>query len=169
MFSFIQFQNIYKLGTDGKELKASLVHNFEAGRRAIMNCAIHPTSNVLAVGMDNKCQLLELNIKEEEINVEKLEGKKSKVMTRKKMKKFVVNELQSKVTVDPENGDEKEEDLGFQKVVRFTADGKHIVTGGSDGHVKVLKVFFQFKFKISVLSQMAVLYRKTIWGIADHS
>ncbi|CAH3108806.1 unnamed protein product [Porites lobata] len=131
--------NIYKLGTDGKELKASLVHNFEAGRRAIMNCAIHPTANVLAAGMDNKCQLLEVDVKEEEVQVEKLEGRKAKVMTKKKIKKFKVNELQSKVTVSAEDGDEKDEDLGFQKVVRFTADGKHVVTGGSDGHVRVLK------------------------------
>ena len=137
---YISCQNIYKLGTDGKELKASLVHNFEAGRRAIMNCAIHPTANVLAAGMDNKCQLLEVDVKEEEVQVEKLEGRKAKVMTKKKIKKFKVNELQSKVTVSAEDGDEKDEDLGFQKVVRFTADGKHVVTGGSDGHVRVLKV-----------------------------
>ena len=30
-----------------------------------MNCAIHPTANVLAAGMDNKCQLLEVDVKEE--------------------------------------------------------------------------------------------------------
>lgn len=104
-----------------------------------MNCAVHPTANVLAVGMDNKCQLLELDIKEEVRNTEKVKGK-NKTVVKEKTKKFVINELQSKVTVSPENGDEKDDDVGFQKVVRFTADGKHIVTGGSDGHVTVLKV-----------------------------
>ena len=104
-----------------------------------MNCAIHPTSNILAVGMDNKCQLLEVDIKEEVRNAEKIKGK-NKVVIKEKTKKFVVNELQSKVTVSAEDGDEKEDDVGFQKVVRFTADGNYIVTGGSDGHVRVLKV-----------------------------
>ena len=104
-----------------------------------MNCAIHPTSDILAVGMDNKCQLLEVDIKEEVRNAEKIKGK-NKVVIKEKTKKFVVNELQSKVTVSAEDGDEKEDDVGFQKVVRFTADGNYIVTGGSDGHVRVLKV-----------------------------
>lgn len=130
--------NIYKLGRSGKDLKATLVHNFEAGRRPIMNCAIHPTSNTLAVGMDNKCQILELDIKEEVRNVEKTKGK-SKIVTKEKTKKFIINELQSAVTVSTDDSDEKDDDIGFQKVVRFTADGNYIVTGGSDGHVKVLQ------------------------------
>ncbi|XP_068677879.1 guanine nucleotide-exchange factor SEC12-like [Montipora foliosa] len=130
--------NIYKLGRSGKDLKATLVHNFEAGRRPIMNCAIHPTSNTLAVGMDNKCQILELDIKEEVRNVEKTKGK-SKILTKEKTKKFIINELQSAVTVSTDDTDEKDDDIGFQKVVRFTADGNYIVTGGSDGHVKVLQ------------------------------
>ena len=104
-----------------------------------MNCAIHPTSNTLAVGMDNKCQILELDIKEEIQNVEKAKGK-SKIVTKEKTKKFVVNELQSAVTVSADDNDEKDDDIGFQKVVRFTSDGNYIVTGGSDGHVKILKV-----------------------------
>lgn len=116
-----------------------MIHNFEAGRRPIMNCAIHPTSNTLAVGMDNKCQILELDIKEEIQNVEKAKGK-SKIVTKEKTKKFVVNELQSAVTVSADDNDEKDDDIGFQKVVRFTSDGSYIVTGGSDGHVKILKV-----------------------------
>ncbi|XP_029192521.2 LOW QUALITY PROTEIN: prolactin regulatory element-binding protein-like [Acropora millepora] len=130
--------NIYKLGRSGKNLKATLIHNFEAGRRPIMNCAIHPTSNTLAVGMDNKCQILELDIKEETQNVEKAKGK-SKIVTKEKTKKFVIKELQSAVTVSANDADEKDDDIGFQKVVRFTSDGNYIVTGGSDGHVKILK------------------------------
>lgn len=131
--------NIYKLGRNGKDLKATLVHNFEAGRRPIMNCAIHPTSNVMAVGMDNKCQLLELDVKEEVQNSQKVKGK-NKVVVKEKTQKFTIKELESKVTVSTENGDSKDDDdVGFQKVVRFTADGHYIVTGGSDGHARVLK------------------------------
>lgn len=131
--------NIYKLGRNSKELKATLVHNFEAGRRPIMNCAIHPTSNVIAVGMDNKCQLLEIDMKEEVKNTEKVKGKK-KVIVKEKTQEFIVKELESKVTVSAEDNDSKDDDdVGFQKVVRFTADGQHIITGGSDGHVRVLK------------------------------
>lgn len=106
-----------------------------------MNCAIHPTSNILAVGMDNKCQLLEVDIKEEVQNSEKVKGK-SKVIVKEKTQKFVIKELESKVTVSAEDNDSKDDDdVGFQKVVRFTADGQYIVTGGSDGHVKILKVY----------------------------
>lgn len=104
-----------------------------------MNCAIHPMSNTLAVGMDNKCQILELDIKEETQNAEKAKGK-SKIVTKEKTKKFVIKELQSAVTVSANDADEKDDDIGFQKVVRFTSDGNYIVTGGSDGRVKILKV-----------------------------
>ncbi|KAJ7386989.1 hypothetical protein OS493_003951 [Desmophyllum pertusum] len=130
--------NIYKVGRNGKELKATQVYNFEAGRRPIMNCAIHPTSNILAVGMDNKCQLLELDVKEEVQNSQKVKGK-NKVVVKEKIQKFIIKELESKVTVSAEDDSKDDDDVGFQKVVRFTADGQHIVTGGSDGHVRVLK------------------------------
>lgn len=115
-----------------------------------MNCAVHPTANVLAVGMDNKCQLLEVDIKEEVRNVEKAKGK-NKVVGKEKSKRFIVNELQSTVTVSAEDGDEKDDDVGFQKVVRFTADGNYIVTGGSDGHVRVLKVISSFNNEFSLV------------------
>ena len=104
-----------------------------------MNCAIHPTSNILAVGMDNKCQLLELDVKEEVQNSQKVKGK-NKVVVKEKIQKFIIKELESKVTVSAEDDSKDDDDVGFQKVVRFTADGQHIVTGGSDGHVRVLKV-----------------------------
>jgi len=129
----------------------TLVHNFEAGRRPIMNCAIHPTSNVIAVGMDNKCQLLELDVKEEVQNSQKVKGK-NKVVVKEKTQKFTIKELESKVTVSGEDGDSKgDDDVGFQKVVRFTADGHYIVTGGSDGHVRVLKVIPCSKFEFSLV------------------
>jgi len=167
---YFQFQNIYKLGKDGKELKATWVHNFEAGRRAIMNCAVHPTSNVLAVGMDNKCQLLELDIKEEVQNSEKVKGK-NKAIVKEKTKKFVINELQSKVTVSAEDGDEQDDDVGFQKVVRFTADGKHVVTGGSDGHVTVLKVIPSLiNLSIFTLHSFYCLHDiYPVWSVVYHS
>lgn len=115
-----------------------------------MNCAIHPTSNVMAVGMDNKCQLLELDVKEEVQNSQKVKGK-NKVVVKEKTQKFTMKELDSEVTVSAEDGDSKDDDVGFQKVVRFTADGHYIVTGGSDGHVRVLKVIPCSNFEFSLV------------------
>ena len=116
-----------------------------------MNCAIYPTSNVMAVGMDNKCQILELDVKEEVQNSQKVKGK-NKVVVKEKTQKFTIKELESKVTVSAEDGDSKDDDdVGFQKVVRFTADGHYIVTGGSDGHARVLKVIPCSRFEFSLV------------------
>ena len=134
------WQLIYKLGrSNGKTLKASQVYKFDAGKRPIMNCAAHPTANVLAVGMDNKCQLLEMHVDEEVKNSQTTKGR-SKVVVKETTKKFTVSELQSKVTVSAGDNEGNDDDSGFQKVVRFTANGEHIITGGSDGHVRVLQV-----------------------------
>jgi len=116
-----------------------MVYKFDAGQRAIMNCDVHPTSNTLAVGMDNKCQILEVNSKEEIQNISQPQGKNKEKITKKKVQTFEIIERQSAVTVNDDNVKD-EEDLGYQKVVKFTADGKHIVTGGSDGYIKILKV-----------------------------
>ena len=136
-------QNIYKVGKDGNQLKATLAHSFDAGRHAIMNCAVHPEKgSTLAVGMDNKCQLLDLGVKDVIENSTEPKGNKSKgKVVRQKKRTFKVTELKSQVTVSAKDGQADDDDLGYQKVVRFTADGRHVLTGGSDGHVRVLKVY----------------------------
>ena len=144
--SLITLQDIYKLGQEAGELKATLAHTFEAGRRAVMNCAVHPgKGNILAVGMDNRCQVLDLGIKD--VIQNSAEGNKSKgKIIRQSKRTFNVTESKSQVTVSGGDGkgDDDDDDVGFQKVVRFTADGNFIVTGGSDGHVRVLKVRVTF-------------------------
>ncbi|EDO50066.1 predicted protein [Nematostella vectensis] len=129
--------NIYKLGRENNSLKAILVHKFDAGRRAIMNCALHPTEKVMAVGMDNKCQIIEYSSKEEVKTITEQQGKNKEKTIKRKMRTFELLEKQSQVTVELDEKDE--DDCGFQKVVKFTSDGKFIITGGSDGHVRVLK------------------------------
>lgn len=105
-----------------------------------MNCAIHPVNKkVFAVGMDNKCQLLELDIKEEVVeNSSEKKGNKGRFVATKK-RTFQIVEKNSVTTVDGDSS-KTDDDCGFQKVVKFTADGEHIITGGSDGHVRILKV-----------------------------
>ncbi|KAK3737540.1 hypothetical protein QZH41_010646, partial [Actinostola sp. cb2023] len=130
--------SIYKLGRHNKSLSASRVYKFDAGQRAIMNCAVHPTSNVLAVGMDNKCQILEVVSKEEVQSITQPQGKNKEKILKKKVQTFDIIERHAAMTVD-DTDVKDEDDLGFQKVVKFTADGRHIVTGGSDGRVNILK------------------------------
>ena len=104
-----------------------------------MNCAVHPNKNILAVGMDNKCQLLEVDTKEEVVeNSSEKKGNKGRFVATKK-RTFKITEKNSVVTVD-DCSTKADDDGGFQKVVKFTADGEHVITGGSDGHVRILKV-----------------------------
>ncbi len=98
-----------------------------------MNCAVHPKEKSLAVGKENECHLLSVDIKKKAQS--KADKKKKQNDTAKEECK--VSTLCSEVTV---KCTDENDDGDFQKVVRFTSNGEHIVTGGSNGYVCILKV-----------------------------
>lgn len=112
-------------------MTAEKVHEHDSERKAIMNCSVHPKEKSLAVGKENECHLLSIDIK-----------KNTQSKTDKRIDNigagYEVSTLCSEVTV---KSVDESDDGDFQKVVRFTSDGEHIVTGGSNGYVCVLKVY----------------------------
>ena len=109
------------------------MHEHDSERKAIMNCAVHPKEKSLAVGKENECHLLSVDIKKKQQS----KASKTKKQNETAEGEYKVSTLCSEVTV--KCTDENDEG-DFQKVVRFTGDGEHIVTGGSNGHVSILKV-----------------------------
>ncbi|XP_028406368.1 prolactin regulatory element-binding protein-like [Dendronephthya gigantea] len=120
---------IFKLKYSDKEMTAEKVHEHDSERKAIMNCSIHPKEKSLAVGKENECHLLSIDI------TKKTQSKTDKKKNDAK-EGYKVSTLCSEVTV---KSVDEIDDGDFQKVVRFTGDGEHIVTGGSNGYVCVLK------------------------------
>jgi hypothetical protein len=112
------------------------VHEHDSERKAIMNCAVHPKEKSLAVGKENECHLLSMDIDKKPPSKTGKKGKKSQ-KDEKPGGEYKVSTLCSEVTV---KCDDENDDGDFQKVVRFTSSGEHIVTGGSNGHVCILKV-----------------------------
>ena len=98
-----------------------------------MNCAVHPKEKSFAVGKENECHLLSLDIKKKA----PAKADKKKKQTETAAAEYKVSTLCSEVTVKCED---ENDDGDFQKVVRFSGNGEHIVTGGSNGHVCILKV-----------------------------
>lgn len=41
-------------------------------------------------------------------------------------------------------------DEAYQKCVAFSADGQHVITGGSDGHVKMFKVGVLVRYSLFI-------------------
>ena len=61
-----------------------------------------------------------------------------------------VLELKNVATVaEPSNEEDDDEEAAYQKCVAFTPDGRHVVTGGTDGKIKVLKVRGRPTFPVS--------------------
>ena len=98
-----------------------------------MNCAVHPKEISLAVGKENECHLLSLDIKKKT----PLKPDKKKKEKETAAEEYKVSTLCSAVTV---KCDDENDDGDFQKVVRFSSNGEYVVTGGSNGHVCILKV-----------------------------
>lgn len=132
------FQQIFKLEYGKKEIKATKVHEHDAQRKAIMNGAVHPNEKSLAVGKENECHLLSVEIKKKLLNNTKTsKGKKGQECNENGGNEYTVSTMCSQVTVKCSTDDDESD---FQKVVRFTKDGQFIVTGGSNGYVCILNV-----------------------------
>ena len=131
------FQQIFQIKYDKKEIKARKVHEHDAEQKAIMNSAVHPKEKSLAVGKENECHLLSVEIKKKS-NTSKTSQAKKRVETSDDYdNEYQVSTLCSTMTVKCSTDDDESD---FQKVVRFSHNGEFIVTGGSNGYVCILKV-----------------------------
>ena len=133
MSSFLQ--QIFHLDYTKNEIKATKVHEHDSERKAIMNSAVHPKEKSLAVGKDNECHLLSIDIKPKTTKGSK--KKKNGEATSEVPNEYKVTTVCSEVTVKCA---EEDDESDYQKVVRITQDGKHIVTGGSNGYICILEV-----------------------------
>ncbi|XP_014251816.1 prolactin regulatory element-binding protein [Cimex lectularius] len=146
---------IFELMYDGKRFLAKEVVRHETGPKVVMNCASYSDSKhtYLAAGQESHCQLYRIGITVEEEKSDKssvngvaepnnlrqrkvdrdtkeenvkYEGKKS----HNKLISFKFNAADSIQT--DFNGNEP-----VQRVVRISRCGKFMVTGGTDGHVRI--------------------------------
>ncbi|XP_046851204.1 prolactin regulatory element-binding protein-like isoform X2 [Xenia sp. Carnegie-2017] len=120
---------VFKLDYGSKAITAKKVHEHDSERKAIMNSAVHPKEKCLAVGKDEECHLLTVDIKLK-TSVDKTKQDKSDDA------EYEVSLLRSETSV---KSLDKDNEGDFQKVVRFSNNGEHIVTGGSNGYVCIFK------------------------------
>jgi len=117
---------VYKLEKVENTFKAVSICTLDTGLRSVMNMALSPSREVIAAGMDHLCQFFSCRFED--------------VKKGSKEKKFALKELKNVATVaEPSNEEDDDEEAAYQKCVAFTPDGRHVVTGGTDGKIKVLK------------------------------
>jgi prolactin regulatory element-binding protein len=129
--------DIFRLTYGSGECVAVPVHHHDMETGVVMNSATHPKrGNHLAVGVGGDCCALELVKKAE---TPKKESNKAK--RRKKSKSddegSTTNSGQSHSVMVQSRAQTDFSDECYQKVVSFTCDGGRVVTGGSDGVVRV--------------------------------
>lgn len=152
----------------GEQYSATLLHSHDTDTRATMNMAVE--DGVIAAGQDGSCSLMRFRKKEkkedhktspkegasnEQGNARKRTGKGGKGGQAGAAAGGDVSEMKddtAQITV--ESFGEVQSDLNpqdpLQKVVRFSPDFRLLLTGGTDGHIRVweypsLKEKFDFK------------------------
>ena len=145
-FTFSLFKNVYKLTRKGKQLTATKVQQQDTGAQPVMNLDIHPSEHIIAAGMDNVCRLYHKpNIETTSDKVDK-DGNKNtsnnkKGKGKKKQNKTEKEEIMPEMAVQQTAIGGKGDDEEYQKCVKFSRDGKFVITGASDGHVKIMQVW----------------------------
>ncbi|XP_062934172.1 prolactin regulatory element-binding protein isoform X4 [Cynocephalus volans] len=128
-------------------LSASLLHSHDTETRATMNLAL--AGDILAAGQDAHCQLLRFQAHQQKgsSKAEKAGSKEQGPRQRKGAapaeKKSGAETQHEGVELKVENLKEVQTDFSpepLQKVVRFNHDNTLLVTGGTDGYVRVWKV-----------------------------
>uniref|UniRef100_A0A8C2RJH7 Prolactin regulatory element-binding protein n=1 Tax=Capra hircus TaxID=9925 RepID=A0A8C2RJH7_CAPHI len=137
-------------------LSASLLHSHDTETRATMNLAL--AGNILAAGQDAHCQLLRFQIhqqkgknKAEKAGESLPQGPRQRKGAAPAEKKSGAETHQEGVEFSVENLHEVQTDFSrdpLQKVVCFNHDNTLLATGGTDGCVRVWKVWFGEKLNL---------------------
>lgn len=140
-------QELYEVKRVGNDVVAQAMHRHSFTTELVMNAARHPTQERhMAIGVDNSCHTICLHKeKSDEEHKEKsdvVQRKKDKDGNKKQQSVEEVKKETYKYKVEvmhTEQTDFSEADP-LQKVVCFSHDGAHVITGGMDGCIRCWKV-----------------------------
>ncbi|KAL8572247.1 hypothetical protein ACOMHN_022484 [Nucella lapillus] len=145
---------IYELKQRGDKVQASSICRHDTGTDAVMNCATFYDGRnyFLACGQEEKCQLYHAKYKVITPKKENPDTSDKGDLKHRKGKSGKDDKTEDASKTSTPNGTKQlsfdlqslksvqtdfEKDGGFQKVVRFSADHKLVVTGGADGFLRV--------------------------------
>eukprot|EP00731_Ephydatia_muelleri_P031773 Em0023g280a len=135
---------IYELSHDGVQFQSELKHRHTFEKELIMNVALCPQKfwSTIAASIDTSCYIFSLKKSEagpkgnEQEGGDCADGGSRAGETCTEEMNYEVTTVASKTTVFSDSRDAQ------QKVVKFSPAGYHVITGGTDGVVRMLKYPF---------------------------
>ncbi|GLG96995.1 Prolactin regulatory element-binding protein [Gryllus bimaculatus] len=147
---------IYELSHDGERYVAEEIVRHETGTSVVMNCASYSNGHksYLVAGQESHCQLYSVNAKvvdekkvlnseekdeHKELRARNVSSEKENSEEEKAGERKNSSSKRLKFEIKPSDSIQTDfcKDDPFQRVVRIGCSGKLMVTGGTDGHVRL--------------------------------
>lgn len=143
---------IYEIYHNGEKFVAEEILRHETGPSVVMNCALKnmERKSYLVVGQESHSQLYIINVKietESELKSDKknsaehLKQRKGYQKQREATDSKITNSYDKRLYFEIKTGDLVQTDFSekepLQRIVRISPNGKLMVTGGIDGHIRV--------------------------------